>query len=187
MYFFCFCFTGNYVKFIWDDYMYVFQEIGKDMKAYPFKTTAYLSVLGGFVTLWKTNPGEREFREQLTLNSHKLLQLGEAIRNPYADIHMQKIHEFYNSGRIRRLSIGFCSIMWVDNYHSEVDVYIARCKPLRVGWLNLKDKVIDIGVLNRWWLLESAMKDYDVNPQEWNEKDERVHPPGIQEEIQSSQ
>ena len=130
----------------------------------------------------KTNPTEDAFRERLTQNNNQLMLIGDPIRNPYTDKHMTKLNEYCNAGLMKCLNLGVCSIMWVDNYPKETDLYLARCKPLKVGWLDVKDRMVDIGILNKWWYIEAAMKDWDINPQEWGEKEERVHPPAIRNE-----
>ena len=57
--------------------------------------------------------------------------------------------------------------MWIDKYSSNVCLSKAQVPPLKVGWLDLKERVIDIGVLGRWRRLEEAMNNYDINEEEW--------------------
>ena len=171
--------SGQYFKNIIDDYVYVFKEIGSDIKTYPIRSTVYTSSLLGFVYLWKTNPGESMFKEQLANNNNTLLLIGQPIRNPFADKFMTTVNDCYNNGTLKYLNLGVCSVMWVDNYGKEADLYLARCPPLKVGWLDMKDRIVDVGILNKWWFIETAMENWDINPQEWGEKDERVQMPGI--------
>ena len=75
--------------------------------------------------------------------------ISDMIRNPVSDNHVQKLIRSYNEGIIRILNLGVCSLMWLDNYDKKVDLYKAQCKPLKVGWLEMKDRIVDIGVLDR--------------------------------------
>ena len=146
-------------------------ETLQDMKNRPFKTTIYLGLLGGIAYLGKTNPSELDFQEQLVHNCNELLQVGDPIRNPNSDSHMQKLLQHYNAGLMRKLNLGICSIMWMDNYEKGTDLYDAQCKSLKVGWMDMKDRTVDVGILGKWWWIEKAMLDYDINPNEWPEED----------------
>jgi hypothetical protein len=37
--------------------------------------------------------------------------------------------------------------MWVDDYSPELGLYAARCDYLKPGWLDMRQRVIDIGFL----------------------------------------
>ena len=158
---------GNYFKNILDDYKTVGVETLQDMKDRPVKSAFYLSLLGGAIFFAKKNPSEEDFMEQLTNNMNELMLVGDPIRNPISDGHMQTLRKAYNTGEMRYLNLLFFSIMWRDNYHRRTDLYKAQCKPLKVGWLDLPDRTLDIGVLGKWWWVEKAMIDYDINPNEW--------------------
>ena len=158
---------GGYLKAILEDYKAVAVETGQDIKARPIKSGFVFSILGAVTYLIKTNPSEQSFRAGLVENTNDLLQLSDAIRRPSCDDHMQMLVKGYNEGTIRRLNLGVCSIMWLDNFDKDVDFFQAHCKQLRVGWLNMKERIVDVGVVNRWIYLEKYMEDFDINPQEW--------------------
>ena len=167
-------FSGQYLLGIANDYKEVGKEILQDMKSHPLKSSLYIGTLGTLVYFSKHNPTEDSFRHQLQNNANDLLLLSDLIRNPVSDNHVQKLVRSYNEGLIRRLSLGVCSLIWLDNYDKDVDVYQARCKSLKVGWLEMKDRIIDIGVLDRWIYMEKAMIDYDINPAEWEELERKI-------------
>ncbi len=166
--------VGNYFKRILDDYVAVGEEILQDMKDRPIKSLIYGSLLGTSLYFGKKNPSEASFQEQLVDNANDLLLLSDLIRNPASDSHIQKLVKANNEGVLRRFSFGVCSIIWMDNFGREVDVYEAHCKPLKVGWVEmLTERVVDIGVLGHWIYMDQAMIDFDINPEEWpDEKDE---------------
>ena len=168
---------GNYFKRILDDYVAVGQEILQDMKARPIKSSIYIGLIGTSLYFAKRNPSEASFQEQLVNNSNDLLLLSDLIRNPSSDSHIQKLVRANNEGTLRRFSFGVCSIIWMDNFGKEVDVYEAHCKPLKVGWVEMMtDRVVDVGILDRWIYMDDAMIDFDINPEEWPEEENKEEP-----------
>ena len=159
--------SGRYFHNIYKDYETVAVETWADMRANKLKSTAYLTLLAGSGYLIATNPSETDFHEQCTQNTNQLLLVGDPIRNTVSDAHMQNISRWRDEGRLRRFTFALCSIMWVDNFDSCVDLYEAQCKQLKVGWLNWRDRIVDVGVAGRWRGLDRMMIDYDVNPEEW--------------------
>ena len=147
----------------------VAEETLQDMKARPIKSSIYLTLLGTSGYLFKTNPSELDYRVKLIDYSHDLLMLGQAIRNPDSDSHVQRMLRYYNTGQMRRFSFGVCSVMWVDNFDKDVDMFEAHAGPLKVGWLEWKDRFVDVGYNGKWHWLTEAMEDYDINPNEWHD------------------
>jgi len=158
---------SRYFMNIYDDYRTVAVETWADMRANKTKSVIYGIVLGTSGYLIATNPSETHFYKQLMENTNDLLQVGDPIRNMNSDSHMQELYRNWNQGRLRRFTFGVCSVMWVDNFDRDVDLYEAQCKHLKVGWLDWKDKMVDVGIAGRWRLLDRAMFDYDINPNEW--------------------
>lgn len=163
------CVAGLYFKNILDDYKTVAGEIWQDMKDHPVKSVVYIGALGAVVYACKHNPDETSFRTQLLDNVTELATLGD-IRNPSTEHHVQTLVHYYNTGQTRHLNLGVCSLMWVDRFDRQVDLYEAQAKPLKVGWLDLRDRLLDIGFLDHWYWLDRAMLNYDINPLEWGEK-----------------
>jgi len=168
--------SGNYFKNIYKDYETVGLETLTDMRKHKLRSTVYLSALGGSLYLMSTNPSEQAFYTQLTENTNDLLMVGDPIRNIHSDTTMQSLTRYLNQRRLRRFTFGVCSVMWIDNYDPCVDLYEAQCKHLKVGWLEWKDKIVDVGVAGRWRGLDRAMIDYDINMEEWRTTTEGVKP-----------
>ena len=162
--------TGNYFKRILTDYGDVAKETLQDMKARPIKSSVILSLLGATGTLVKTNPDEVSYREHLRKYANEMLLISDAIRNKTANEHLLFVTQSYNEGRIRRMNLGVCSIMWFDNYDKDLSLFKAQCKHLRSGWLEMADRTVDVGVFGHWLILENKMIDYDINTDEWPEE-----------------
>jgi hypothetical protein len=162
---------GRYFKNIYKDYETVAIETWADMRAKKLKSAIYLSILGTSGYLIATNPSEPSFYEQLTCNTNELLMVGNPIRNVHSDSHMQKLSRYHNQRRLRRFTFCVCCVMWVDNFDAQVDLYEAQCKHLKVGWLDWQERIVDVGVAGRWLYLDRAMRDYDINPEEWEDSE----------------
>jgi len=163
-------FSGKYFGNIYNDYRTVAVEAAEDAKQHPFKTSAYFTLLAIAGYFMRTNPTRHQFDSQLTECANDIATVGDPIRNPSSEQHIQHLVCCANAGLLRRTTFGVFSLMWIDNYDPAVDVYEARCKLLKVGWFEWPERVIDIGVLGRWIWLENAMIDYDVNPEEWKDE-----------------
>lgn len=98
----------------------------------------------------------------------KLMLLGESIRNPVAVKHIEQLQQYYNEGIIRRISLGISSLIWIDNYDENCSSYKAVCPYLKPRYITFYNRIIDIGFLDKWWVLENKMKDYDINEAEFN-------------------
>ena len=163
-----YCFSGQYFANISNDYKTVAVEAVQDARQHPFKTSAYFASLSVAAYFMKTNPTKHQFESQLTERANDVAVVGELIRNPNSDKHIRHLVCCANAGQLRRTTFGVFSVMWIDNYDKAVDIYEARCKLLKVGWFELPERIIDIGVLGHWRWLEKAMTDYDINPAEWD-------------------
>jgi len=161
------CFLGQYFANIFNDYRTVAVEAAQDAKDHPLKTSVYFALLSVAACFVKVNPTKEQFESLLTECSNDMAVVGDPIRNPNSDKHIQHLTSCANAGLLRRTSFGAFSVMWIDNFDPAVDVYEARCKLLKVGWAEWPQRIVDIGVLGHWRWLEEAMIDYDVNPTEW--------------------
>jgi hypothetical protein len=61
------------------------------------------------------------------------------------------------------MSIGLFSILWIDDFSSNLATPDAQCKYLEPAYATFHERVIDYGFLGKWWNIEKNMKDYDVN------------------------
>lgn len=159
---------GNYWKNLYADYKEVFVDTIKDCKERPLRASVYSTVLGSAYYLHKHNPDEDSYREHLIQYSIKLMQVGESIRNPISVQYVKWLEQCSNQGIIRRFNIGIISLIWLDNYDKECSLYKAVCPYLKPRYLTIYERIIDVGLLDKWWMLEKKMIDYDVNSEEFN-------------------
>lgn len=157
-----------YMKLVRDDYIAVGRDVISDSKAHPLKATVIYATIGFSFYAFLTNPTEHDFKNKLLLEANDVLLLSENIRNPSSAAHVKALLSYYNEGLIRRLNLGVASLIWIDNYDASCDLFEARCKSLKPHWLNFHHRVVDIGFCGQWWLIDRAMIDFDINPNEFS-------------------
>ncbi|XP_012260310.1 mitochondrial import inner membrane translocase subunit Tim29 [Athalia rosae] len=159
---------AKYWKNLYIDYKDVALDVVQGCKERPVRAFTYFSLLGSAYYLSKHNPDESSYRVLLLESSNKLMLVGKPIRNPVSVGYIQSIEQCYNEGIIRRFSLGILSFIWLDNYEKECAHYKARCSYLKPQLLGFHHRIIDIGFMDTWWVLEEKMKDFDINEEEFN-------------------
>ena len=154
---------------IYADYKEVTIETAKEIRDKPIKSAAIFGAIGTLFYLNKHKPTESDYTAQITVAAQDLMMVGDPIRNQTSDKFVQNVNDHINKGTLRCMNLGVLSLIWYDNFSKEVDVFEAHAGPLKVGWLDMKERILDIGILDRWIKLEEAMMDYDINPDEWKE------------------
>jgi hypothetical protein len=139
------------------------------MKERPIKSGIYISLLTTSVVLWKTNPGEKEYHARLTESVTDLMLVGERIRNPESVAKINQLSSLANDGKLRCYNIGICSLMCLKSHGPEVKLYSSTCKYINPHWTEFYKTIVDVGIFGKWIKLEESMKDFDINPGEWNE------------------
>lgn len=97
--------------------------------------------------------------------------MGESVRNPVAVKHIKFLEKCYNENVVRYMNLGILSFIWVDDYDNTCANYRATCSYLRPRYMTFYQRIIDVGFLNRWWISEEKMRDYDVNEEEFKDLD----------------
>ncbi|KAG8236130.1 hypothetical protein J437_LFUL001611 [Ladona fulva] len=155
----------------WKNLILDYKEVGvdtvKSVKERPLKAATYISGLGVILYLVKNNPDEHNFQSAFISCLNDISVVGETIRNPSSQEHLDFLQRCYNANVLRRLNIGIMSFIWVDNYDSVCKLYKAQCTYLQPKYSTFHERIVDVGFLNTWWGLRKYMEDYDVNPKEW--------------------
>jgi len=166
---------ANFWKNLLRDYAEVVKETSKDIKERPKKALVYAWGLWTWLYCVKTNPDDRVFRDQLLSASTEIASLPNSIRNKESSSHLVFLESCYNAGTLRRLNLGVCSFMWMSDYGRTVGLYAAQCEYLEPKYLSFHERIIDVGLLGQWWMIRRKMKDFDVNPDEWNGEAKRQY------------
>lgn len=130
----------------------------------------FYTVAGGSYYCAIHNPDELSFREQLIKSCLKIGLVGEPIRNPISVFYTKWLEQCYNEGIIRHLNLGVVSFVWLDNYDRGCALYKTMCPYLKPRYVTFYQRIVDVGFLDNWWILENSMTDYDVNDSETYDK-----------------
>lgn len=166
------------------DYKEAVREVGVGIWQRPVKSSFYIGLLGGAWACVYTKPDKTSFETHLLDVSNKLGLLSPWIRSETSDQHVLNLVKLRNEGRLRHISLGLVALTFCADYDPEADLYEAQCGSLSIPWSSLPQRVLDVGFAGRWWILDSKMKDYDVNDVEF--KNLPVHmqttqPPSVRE------
>ncbi|XP_076634611.1 mitochondrial import inner membrane translocase subunit Tim29 [Colletes latitarsis] len=159
---------GKYWKNVYIDYKSVAEGVAQDCKERPIRASTYAFITALCVYMNKYKPDECSFREHLLQYTMKVMQVGESVRNPISEHHVKWLGQCYSEGIVRQLNLGLITIIWLDNYDKACTLYKAICPHLKPRYLTFHQRVVDVGCLDKWWVLESKMKDYDINDVEFS-------------------
>lgn len=177
-------FVENWVKYwknVFIDYKAVAVDVKEDIKEKPVKAICIFSFLGALVYCAKNNPDEVNFREACLrylfnscVKNLVIKYIGFSAANQLMLVHpntqkqetvkyLKTIEQCHNQNKLKRLNIGIASIMWTNYYSDSCHIYQADCPHLQVQYKQFKNQILDIGFLNKWWILNHKMENYDVN------------------------
>ncbi|XP_046481463.1 mitochondrial import inner membrane translocase subunit Tim29 [Neodiprion pinetum] len=160
---------AKYWKNLFIDYRDVAKDVAQGCKDRPIRASIYFSLLGSVYYFSRHNPSPDSYRNMLIEESNKMMMVGEPIRNRQSVRHLKSIEQCFNEGIIRRLSLGIVSFIWLDNYDKECAYYKATCSYLKPQYLGFHHRIVDIGFMDKWWLLEDKMTDFDINEEEFKD------------------
>lgn len=159
-------FMEKWVKFwktLFNDYKDVALDVFKEAKEKPLKAALIASSFTGVYYCAKHNPDEKNFRDAFLKAANEVLLVNPKSQNPKAVNHLNYIEEAYNHKLVRRLNCGVFSIIWEDLYSNMNDNYEAHCDYTQLRYSEFTSRILDVGFLDRWWILSDKMVDYDIN------------------------
>lgn len=110
-----------------------------------------------------TNPTYQSYLAQLRQYQCDVTFVAEPMRNPKAIQYMQFMEQCHNQGILKRMSFGIFSIMWIADFNDGLNLYKAVCPYLGPEIKTFHTRIVDVGILDKWFLVERNLKDYDVN------------------------
>ncbi|XP_063230958.1 mitochondrial import inner membrane translocase subunit Tim29-like, partial [Bacillus rossius redtenbacheri] len=146
------------------DYKEVAVETLTKSREKPKNAVLTLAGVAGALYCCSANPDERSYRDAVQASSQELALVGAPIRNPATCRHLHRANTCLDKGEVRRLGLGLLCLVWADTRDAGLGVYAAQCPHLRPHPRDWPRLLLDVGFLDRWWLLRRAMHDCDVNP-----------------------
>ncbi|KAJ3665074.1 hypothetical protein Zmor_000587 [Zophobas morio] len=153
----------NYLKNVYIDYREVAIQVRSDIKQKPVKATFFFTGMGFLMYSMTHNPNAQSFRAKFIQCSNEVSLVSLPLVKPGAVEHLKFIQTCYNRDLIRHTSFGLFSIIWVDKYSDQCDVYETNCSYLKLPYRKIASQVIDVGFINIWWVISRKMLDYDIN------------------------
>lgn len=153
----------GYWKALARDYRDVAIDVCKFARDRPIRAGVYGALGGAVVYSCKHNPDDVTFINHLRLHNINVVMVSDDCRSPVSAQHLTFVERCYNEGIVRRLNLGVASVLWLDNYDRAICLYRATCKHTKYDLLSWHQRIVDVGFLGKWWQLEKAMVDYDVN------------------------
>ncbi|TMS15013.1 Mitochondrial import inner membrane translocase subunit Tim29 [Larimichthys crocea] len=176
--------AGVWCRSLLSDYKEACREVFVGAWERPVKASVYMTLVGGAWACFYTKPDQSSFEATLLERSGQLGLLSPWIRNGTSDGHVQNLVKLRNEGRLHHVSLGFLSLVYRTEYDPDATLYEAQCSNVSPRWREFPQRILDVGFVGRWWILDSKMKDYDVNDEEFKHLPAHMQatsPPSVQE------
>lgn len=159
-----------YLKNIWLDYYDVFKDVHKNARKRPIRATSIGLATVFVMNLFRSNEDLRSYSAEVISACNKLSAVVQNSRNPTSNRFIQDVGELNCHGLLRQIDLGFSTLIYKVDGGPELALYRYNCPHLRPSLKEFfKDRVLDFGVLGHWIMLETKMKDYDINMEEYEE------------------
>lgn len=158
---------GTWARALLRDYAEACGDAASAARARPGRAAVYVGLLGGAAACCALAPSETAFEEALLDASGSLLLLAPTTRNRHSEAFLQRLLWLRGRGRLRHVNLGLCSLMYEAPFDAQASLYQARCRYLQPRWIDFPGRVLDVGFVGRWWVLENRMRDCDINDDEF--------------------
>ncbi|XP_033738177.1 mitochondrial import inner membrane translocase subunit Tim29-like [Pecten maximus] len=160
---------ANYVHVILRDYHMVYTDTIQYMRDHRLKSSMWLSLLGTSGALIATNPSpsKEDYEAQLVEQHNDIGIVGDPIKNPESLNYLRKMFVAHKNSKLKFHNLYLFSLARIDVASTQVDLFASKCKQNKPHWKEFHKSIVDVCVFGHWINLEKAMKDYDVNPSEW--------------------
>lgn len=148
------------------DYVEVAKDAYKDMKSKPLKTLVYAAVGSAFITTWKLRPDAESYTDRLLDHCNEFHLCSQLVRNRETAKYLEEIVTLLSVDELEYKSFGLFSVILERETSPTCQNYHVTCKYVRRRWWNKWTRIVDFGFWGRWWALDRAMVDYDVNDTE---------------------
>ena len=161
----------EYLKQVIIDYKQVFIDTRQECRDRPLKASVYGSAIALVVYCMATNPDERDFRQQLIESQNNLSSVPKPLQNRNSSDFVLSMTELKNQKLLNYQSLGLFSVLYLSDWPKRCDLFVNHCQYISPKISSyFFDRIIDIGFVNKFRLLDINMTDYDVNDNEWQTK-----------------
>lgn len=150
-------------KDICNDYITVSKDSYKYIKQNPAKSFKFAALATSIACCARLNPDMTSFEDQVLSYSAELGTLSPNIQNRLSAAHIDWIKQQFNLQKVKRLNLFIFSILYLEKTSPICCKYETYCSYLNLWPSEFRNRIVDIGFLNRWWILEKRMQNYDIN------------------------
>lgn len=153
---------------IYLDYRRVFlEDIVSSVRENPKRSTLYGGCFSCIIYGIYANEDLKSYTADIITACNRLGAVVEHSRNPNSDKFVQCVGELNCHKLLRQINLGFMTLIWQADHNPEVALF--RCTYFRPSILEIvQNRMVDLGILGHWLALESKMKDYDINEDEYS-------------------
>lgn len=154
---------------IYLDYSEVFKEVRRSAQAKPLKASLYGASTLFVLNMFRTNEGLRSYSNEVVSACNRVASVNQSSRNPESFEFVQNIGQWNCNGLLRQIDLGFSTIIYRADCNPEVALFKYNCTHLKPSLKEFfQERLVDLGLLGHWLLLEVKMKNYDINEKEYS-------------------
>ncbi|XP_066929015.1 mitochondrial import inner membrane translocase subunit Tim29-like [Clytia hemisphaerica] len=153
------------------DYTQALKDTVGVIKEKPIKCTVYGTLLTLSVYCNHRNPDMGSYRQSLLDASNEHTLLSDSIRNKKSADEVKKLMKYVAEDRLQLIHFGVFSVILLNDHSKYHDAYDKHCSTIQSRWIYIdewKERIKDVGFLDKWYFLERNMIDFDVNEDEFN-------------------
>lgn len=159
---------GQPLKNIFVDYVEVSKDVAADLKRSPVKSMLWL-LFGGIITgYYRKCPSLGSYKKEVIEYCNELGLCAEGARNHHAKLYIDRVSTMLNDGHVQYVNCGVFAIILQRSNSSKCHNYHETCSHLQPRIWTLHNRVLDIGVWDRWLILEKTMVNFDVSESEFS-------------------
>ncbi|EGT38987.1 hypothetical protein CAEBREN_22781 [Caenorhabditis brenneri] len=151
------------------DYATVAKETAAGCKERPIKAAVVFSGLGFLTYAYRTNPTELEMLDYLCERRQQLVLVPTSEHNPTTTKELVSRDFFLSQNRLHHYNLWFFSLLVASDHNDKLRIYSSQDSNLKEWpWTELWNNIVDVGALGKWWKMDTAFVDYDINTDEIN-------------------
>ena len=157
---------GQPLRVIAMDYVEVTKDVYQGVKTKPIKSLVYALVGSSFLVTWRTKPDADSYTDRLLEHCNEFHLCSQSVRNKETAKYLENIVAKLSVQELEYKNFGFFGVMMERDGTPVCHNYHMTCKYVRKRWWDRWRRVVDVGFWGKWWALDRAMADYDVNEEE---------------------
>ena len=157
---------GQPLRVIALDYVEVTKDAYKELRTKPVKSLVYALIGTSFLATWRTRPDKESYTDHLLGHCNEFHLCSQPVRSKETASYLENIVTKVSVEELEYKNLGLFAVMLERESSPVCQNYHVTCKYVRRRWWQRWTRVVDVGFWGRWWALNRAMVDFDVNEEE---------------------